>query len=81
MLLITRREDETVIINEEIEVTVVEVRGGRVKLGFNFPEGSTVYRKELFLKIQEENKQAADSINKVSISQLLNKIKNNKKEE
>ncbi|MDE0723699.1 MAG: carbon storage regulator CsrA [Alphaproteobacteria bacterium] len=60
MLLITRRQDESVIINGDIEVKIVDVRGNRVKLGFEFPDGSTVYRKELYLKIQEENKAAAE---------------------
>jgi carbon storage regulator len=55
MLLITRRETEAIVINGSITVKVLEVRGGRVKLGFEFPAGSTVYRQELFAKIQAEN--------------------------
>lgn len=73
MLLITRRTNESIVINDNIEVTIVEVRGGRVKLGFEYPEGNTVYRKELFLKIQEENKTAAS--NKGDITKLLSSIK------
>lgn len=73
MLLITRRMNESVVINNTIEVTVVEVRGGRVKLGFEYPEGNTVYRKELFLKIQEENKSAANIGG--DIDKLLNTLK------
>ncbi|MEC9291826.1 MAG: carbon storage regulator CsrA [Pseudomonadota bacterium] len=71
MLLITRRQDESVIINGDIEVKIVDVRGNRVKLGFEFPDGSTVYRKELYLKIQEENKAAAD----VKPEQILDALK------
>lgn len=71
MLLITRRQDESVIINGDIEVKIVDVRGNRVKLGFEFPDGSTVYRKELYLKIQDENKAAAD----VKPDQLLSALK------
>jgi carbon storage regulator len=59
MLLITRRENEAIVINGSITVKVLEVRGGRVKLGFEFPAGSTVYRQELFAKIQAENVAAA----------------------
>lgn len=73
MLLITRRTNESIVINDNIEVTIVEVRGGRVKLGFEYPEGNTVYRKELYLKIQEENKTAAS--NQGDISKLLSSIK------
>ncbi len=72
MLLITRREDESVIINETIEVKILEVKGGRVKLGFDYPKGNTVYRKELFLKIQEENREALN-INPDSLNKLLGK--------
>lgn len=73
MLLITRRENESIVINNHIEVTVVEVRGGRVKLGFEYPEGNTIYRKELYLKIQEENKSAANVDG--DINKLLSTIK------
>lgn len=59
MLLITRRENEAIVINGTITVKVLEVRGGRVKLGFEFPAGSTVFREELFAKIQAENLAAA----------------------
>ena len=59
MLLITRRTGEAIVINGTIEVKVLEVSGGRVKLGFEYPTGSSVYRQELFAKIQEENKAAA----------------------
>ena len=59
MLLITRRENEAIVINGSITVKVLEVRGGRVKLGFEFPAGSTVFREELFAKIQAENLAAA----------------------
>jgi carbon storage regulator len=59
MLLITRRENEAIVVNGTITVKVLEVRGGRVKLGFEFPPGSTVFREELFTKIQAENRAAA----------------------
>ena len=65
MLLITRRVGESVVINGDIELKIVEVRGGRVKIGFEYPEGNTVYRKELYLKIQEENKTAATSFGRI----------------
>ncbi len=59
MLLITRREGEAIVINGTIEVRILEIRGGRVKLGFEYPTGSTVFRQELFAKIQAENVAAA----------------------
>lgn len=72
MLLITRRTGESIIINGNIEVKIVDVRGGRVKLGFEYPEGNTVYRQELFQKIQEENEAAA----KGSLEHLPDALKN-----
>jgi carbon storage regulator len=59
MLLITRRTGEAIVINGSIEVKVLEVKGGRVKLGFEYPAGSSVFRQELFARIQAENKAAA----------------------
>ncbi len=47
------------MINGSIEVRVLEIRGGRVKLGFDYPAGNTVFRQELFAKIQAENQAAA----------------------
>jgi carbon storage regulator len=78
MLLITRRTGESVVINGMIEMTVVEVRGGRVKIGFEYPQGNTVYRKELFVKIQEENRNAVSSLGG-NLGNILKKI--NKKDE
>jgi carbon storage regulator len=72
MLLITRRSGEGIVINDSIEVTIVEIKGGRVKLGFEYPEGNTVYRKELFVKIQAENKAAATGFGR--IDQLITAI-------
>ena len=79
MLLITRRTGEAIVINGTIEVKVLEVSGGRVKLGFEYPTGSSVYRQELFAKIQEENKAAALSSQqeKAADSAILGKVVQN----
>lgn len=59
MLLMTRRTGEAIVINGDIVIKVLEVRGGRVKLGCEYPSGSSVFRQELFEKIREENEAAA----------------------
>lgn len=59
MLYLTRKIGESVIINDNVEVTVVEVRGKSIKLGFTFPSDVTVLRREIFERIQEENRAAA----------------------
>jgi len=59
MLYLTRKVGESVIINDDIEVTVVDIRGKSIKLGFTFPAEATVLRREIHERIQEENRAAA----------------------
>lgn len=59
MLYLSRKLGESIIINNTIEVTVVEVRGRTVKLGFDFPAEATVLRKEIHERIKEQNMAAA----------------------
>ncbi len=61
MLYLSRKLGESIIINNSIEMTVIEVRGKTVKIGFNFPPDATVLRKEIYDKIMEENMAAAGS--------------------
>lgn len=62
MLYLTRKIGESVIINDNIEVTVIEVRGRSIKLGFTFPPDVSVLRHEIYERIQAENKAAAGSL-------------------
>ena len=59
MLYLSRKIGESIIINNNIELTVVEIRGKSVKIGFSFPAEATVLRKEIHDKIREENMAAA----------------------
>ncbi len=59
MLDLTRKIGESVIINDNIEVTVIDIRGKSIKLGFTFPTDATVLRREIFERIQAENRAAA----------------------
>lgn len=61
MLYLTRRLGESIIINDAIKVTFVEQKGRSVKLLFEYPEGTTVYRQELFERLKSENQKAAES--------------------
>lgn len=58
MLALTRRKGESLVINNNIEVTVLEVRGDQVKIGINAPKEIPVYRQEVYAQIQEENKES-----------------------
>jgi len=60
MLYLTRKIGESVIINDDIEVTVIDIRGKSIKLGFTFPTDATVLRREIFERIQAENRAAAE---------------------
>lgn len=61
MLYLQRKIGESIIINNDIEITLVEVKGKTAKLGFNFPPSASVLRKEIYDKIKEENIAAAGS--------------------
>ena len=60
MLVISRKKSETLVINEEIRVTVIEIRDGRVRLGIVAPQHVPVHRKEIFDLIQRNEKAVAD---------------------
>lgn len=61
MLYLSRKIGESIMVNNTVELTVVEVRGKTVKLGFTFPPDATVLRKEIYDKIMAENLAAATS--------------------
>ena len=56
MLALTRKKGEALMINNNIEITILEVRGDQVKIGISAPKDVPIYRKEVYLQIQEENK-------------------------
>lgn len=61
MLYLSRKIGESIIINNTIELTVVEVRGKTAKIGFSFPPEVTVLRKEIHEKIKQANMEASAS--------------------
>jgi carbon storage regulator len=56
MLALTRKKGESLMVNNNVEITVLEVRGDQVKIGISAPKDVPVYRKEVYLQIQAENK-------------------------
>ena len=56
MLALTRKKGEALMINNNVEITILEVRGDQVKIGIDAPKDVPIYRKEVYLQIQEENK-------------------------
>ena len=59
MLVLSRQRDETIMIGDDIEITVVDIRGDKVRLGINAPPEVSVHRKEVWEAIQRENRAAA----------------------
>jgi len=58
MLIITRKKGESLMIGDDIEITVSKIEDGSVKIGVNAPKNVTILRKELFEQVKAENKQA-----------------------
>ena len=56
MLALSRKKNEAIVINNDIEITVLEVKGDQVKIGITAPKEVPIYRKEVYLQIQEANK-------------------------
>ncbi len=77
MLYLTRKVGEAVIINHEIEVRVVELRGKTVKLGFVFPSRASVLREEVFLELEAANRAAADG----DLDAVLNQTESEREDE
>lgn len=59
MLVLARSRDQSIIIGDDIKITVVEVRGNKVRLGIDAPQGVTVHREEIYRQIKEAERGAA----------------------
>lgn len=62
MLALSRKKDEAIIINDNIEVKILEIKGDQIKIGVSAPKSVPIYRKEVFTQIQEANKEASESV-------------------
>lgn len=71
MLALSRKKDEAIIINDDIEITVIEIKGEQVKLGITAPKSVPVYRKEVYIQIQQANKEAANSVDVKELNNLF----------
>ena len=58
MLALSRKKNEALVINNNIEVTILEIKGDQVKVGITAPKDVPVYRKEVYAQIQEANKES-----------------------
>ena len=58
MLALSRKKNEALVINNNIEITILDIKGYQVKIGISAPKQIPIYRKEVYLQIQESNKAA-----------------------
>ena len=65
MLALSRKKNDALVINNNIEITILEIKGDQVKIGVSAPKETPVYRKEVYVQIQKENADAmkSDSLN------------------
>ncbi|MCI8993878.1 MAG: carbon storage regulator CsrA [Eubacterium sp.] len=71
MLALTRRKGEALVINNNIELTILDIKGDQVKVGISAPREIPVYRKEVYLQIQEENKAVVNADGLEALKKLL----------
>ena len=71
MLALTRKKGEALVINNNIEITVLEIRGDQIKIGISAPKDVPIYRKEVYLQIQQENEAAISADERDALNNLL----------
>ena len=71
MLALSRKKNEALVINNNVEITVLEIKGEQVKLGITAPREVPVYRKEVYIQIQDANKEAVDVDGMEALRNLL----------
>ena len=75
MLVLARKKNESILIGDDIEIIVSEISEDRVKLAIRAPKSMKIFRKELILEIEQENKKSAESDN-MDIEKIAVAIKN-----
>lgn len=71
MLALSRKANESIIIGNDIEITILEVKGEQVKIGINAPKSVPVYREEVYAQIKEANKEAASDMVQENLKKLF----------
>lgn len=73
MLALARKINQSIMIGNEIEITLLEIKGDQVKLGITAPKSVPVYRKEIYVQIQEENKNAGQAVDVAQLKGIFEK--------
>ena len=78
MLILSRKQDDSVMIGDDIEIRVISIDKGSVRLGFSAPESYVILRGELKEAITSQNKQASQTIDKNAFKEIQDFLKRNK---
>ena len=73
MLALARKANQSIVIGNDIEVTILEIKGDQIKIGISAPKNVPIYRKEIYAQIQEENKSAVQEVDMAKIRDLFEK--------
>ena len=71
MLAVSRKENESIMIGNDIEITILEVKGEQVKIGITAPKSVPIYREEVYAQIKEANKEAASDTAQETLKNLF----------
>ena len=71
MLALSRKKNESLIINNNVEITILEIKGEQVKIGITAPKDVSIYRKEVYAQIQDANKEAVSTDGMAALKKLL----------
>lgn len=80
MLVLSRFSGESIIVDDDIKIQILQVNGDTVKIGIEAPTNKSIYREELYVEIQEENKHAGSGESS-GIREISEKLKKNKSKE
>ncbi len=71
MLALSRKKNEALVINNNVEITILEIKGEQVKIGITAPKEVPVYRKEVYVQIQDANKEAVNTDGMAALRKML----------
>ena len=71
MLALSRKKNEALIINNNVEITILEIKGEQVKIGITAPKEVPVYRKEVYAQIQNAKKESVNTDGMAALKKML----------
>lgn len=74
MLVLSRKKTQSIMIGDDIEISILSIEGDQVKLGINAPKHVDIHRKEVYLAIQEANQEAVSTGAKVRVMDILGQL-------